>query len=60
MVEPGSTVQVTVAAGRREVPMPDLRNKTEAQAVQEIVTAGLVPGDEDRGLRPGRAESASS
>jgi beta-lactam-binding protein with PASTA domain len=35
---------VTVAQGIEQVPMPDLRNKTEAQAVQEIVTAGLLPG----------------
>ena len=40
---PGS-VRVTVASGLEQVPMPDLRNKTEAQAVQEIVTAGLRPG----------------
>ena len=37
MVAVGSTVQVTVAAGAEQVAMPDLRNKTEAQAVQEIV-----------------------
>ena len=40
----GSTIKVTVAEGLTTVPMPDLRNKTEAQAVQEVVTAGLVPG----------------
>ena len=44
MVARGSTIQVTVAAGLEQVPMPDLRNKSEAQAVQEIVTAGLKPG----------------
>jgi serine/threonine-protein kinase len=43
LVAPGSTIRVTVAAGLEQVPMPDLRNKTEAQAVQEIVTAGLKP-----------------
>ena len=55
VVEAGATVRVTVAAGLEQVPMPDLRNKTEAQAVQEIVTAGLVPGSRPR-LRPDRAD----
>ena len=54
MVDSGSTIRVTVASGVEQVPMPDLRNKTEALAVQEIVTAGLAPGREDRGLRPDR------
>ena len=54
LVEVGSTVRVAVASGLEQVPMPDLRNKTEAQAVQEIVTAGLRPGSQDRGFRPGR------
>ncbi|HET7496620.1 MAG TPA: Stk1 family PASTA domain-containing Ser/Thr kinase [Candidatus Limnocylindrales bacterium] len=44
IVDTGSTIRVTVAQGIEQVPMPDLRNKTEAQAVQEIVTAGLLPG----------------
>ncbi|MBA2299208.1 MAG: Stk1 family PASTA domain-containing Ser/Thr kinase, partial [Chloroflexi bacterium] len=44
VVPPGSTVRVTVAEGLQTVPTPNLRNKTEAQAVQEIVAAGLVPG----------------
>jgi serine/threonine-protein kinase len=44
VVEPDSTVRVTVAQGLETVPTPNLRNKTEAQAVQEIVAAGLEPG----------------
>jgi tRNA A-37 threonylcarbamoyl transferase component Bud32 len=44
LVAVGSTVRVAVASGLEQVPMPDLRNKTEAQAVSEIVTAGLQPG----------------
>ena len=58
VVEPGATVNVTVAQGLETVPTPNLRNKTEAQAVQEIVTAGLVPGIEDRGVRRHRARGA--
>ena len=44
VVEPGATIRVTVAEGLTTVPTPNLRNKTEAQAVQEIVTAELLPG----------------
>jgi serine/threonine-protein kinase len=51
-VDPGSTIRVMVAAGVEQVPMPDLRNKTEAQAVQEIVTAGLVPGIKTEAFDP--------
>jgi tRNA A-37 threonylcarbamoyl transferase component Bud32 len=51
-VDPGSTIRVTVAQGLEQVPMPDLRNKTEAQAVQEIVTAGLTPGTKTEAFDP--------
>src|SRR5688572_464331 len=44
VVERGATINVTVAQGLETVPTPNLRNKTEAQSVQEIVAAGLVPG----------------
>ena len=40
----GSEVAVTVAAGLTQIPTPDLRNKTEAQAVTDLVAAGLRPG----------------
>jgi serine/threonine-protein kinase len=52
MVAAGSTVKVTVASGVEQVPMPDLRNKTEALAVQEIVTAGLMPGIKTEAFDP--------
>jgi hypothetical protein len=52
LVDPGSTIRVTVAQGLEQVPMPDLRNKTEAQAVQEIVTAGLTPGIKTEAFDP--------
>ena len=51
-VDSGSTVRVTVASGVEQVPMPDLRNKTEALAVQEIVTAGLAPGVKTEAFDP--------
>ena len=40
----GGKVQVTVAAGLTQIPAPDLRRKTEAQAVAELVSIGLRPG----------------
>ena len=52
IVPAGSTVRVTVASGVEQVPMPDLRNKTEALAVQEIVTAGLKPGVKTEAFDP--------
>ena len=52
MVAVGSTIDVTVASGVEQVPMPDLRNKTEALAVQEIVTAGLKPGIKTEAFDP--------
>ncbi len=52
LVDTGSTVRVTVAEGLEQVPTPDLRNKTEAQAVQEIVTEGLVPGTKTEAFDP--------
>ncbi len=52
VVEPNSTVRVTVAQGLETVPTPNLRNKTEAQAVQEIVAAGLVPGTKTEEFDP--------
>ncbi len=52
LVPAGSTIRVTVASGVEQVPMPDLRNKTEALAVQEIVTAGLRPGIKTEAFDP--------
>jgi eukaryotic-like serine/threonine-protein kinase len=44
VVDPGATVRVTVAEGLTTVPTPNLRDKTEAQAVSELVIAELMPG----------------
>ncbi|MEP6640108.1 MAG: Stk1 family PASTA domain-containing Ser/Thr kinase [Chloroflexota bacterium] len=43
-VTKGSEVGVTVAAGVETVPVPDLRNRTESEAVQLIADAGLRIG----------------
>ncbi len=43
-VEPGTQIRVVVARGRESVAVPDLRAKPEAEALQLIVTEGLVPG----------------
>jgi hypothetical protein len=37
-------VKVTVAAAIGTVPVPDLRNRTESDAIAALVTAGLAPG----------------
>ncbi len=44
VVGPGARVAVVVAAGVATVPVPDLRNKTESQALQLISEAGLTLG----------------
>jgi eukaryotic-like serine/threonine-protein kinase len=44
VVSKGSEVGVTVAAGVETVPVPDLRNRTESEAVQLISDAGLRIG----------------
>ena len=44
VVQTGAEVAVTVAAGVTQIPAPDLRNKTEAQAVAELIRIGLQPG----------------
>ena len=43
-IKAGGQVNVTVAAGVGTVPVPDLRNLTEQQAVQAIADAGLSIG----------------
>ncbi len=52
VVKVGSTVRVTVAEGIEQVAVPDLRNKTVAQAVQELVAEGLTPGIETKAFDP--------
>ncbi len=44
IVASGAKVAVVVAAGVETVPVPDLRNKTESQALQLISEAGLTLG----------------
>jgi serine/threonine-protein kinase len=44
ILDAGSQVRVVVARGRESVAVPDLRAKPEAEAVQLIVTEGLMPG----------------
>jgi eukaryotic-like serine/threonine-protein kinase len=43
-IDPDVPVKLTVAVGVATVPVPDLRNKTEQEALQLLFTAGLVPG----------------
>ena len=51
-VAPGARIQVTVAAGLTQIPAPDLRRKTEAQAVAELVSMGLRPGVKTEAFDP--------
>ncbi len=51
-VPTGSDVAVTVAAGVETVPVPDLRNSTEAQAVQLLLEAGLAVGTKTEDFDP--------
>jgi tRNA A-37 threonylcarbamoyl transferase component Bud32 len=43
-IDKGGTVNLTVAAGAETVAVPDLRGKTEVEAVTLLVGAGLQPG----------------
>jgi serine/threonine-protein kinase len=43
-IDRGGTVNVTVAAGAETVAVPELRGKTEVEAVTLLVGAGLQPG----------------
>jgi serine/threonine protein kinase len=43
-VDPGSTVKLTIAQGAQTVAIPDLRNHTEAEALNLIFGAGLTVG----------------
>ena len=42
-VDAGSAIKITVAAPLGMVPVPDLKNKPENEAIQAIVEAGLKP-----------------
>jgi eukaryotic-like serine/threonine-protein kinase len=52
LVAPGSEVTLTVAAGVETVPVPDLRLKTEAEAVQLLVAAELAVGSKAEDFDP--------
>ena len=43
-IDQGGAVKITVATGVGTVPVPDLKQKTEQQALQAINTAGLLVG----------------
>jgi serine/threonine-protein kinase len=51
-IQTGDTVNVTVAAGAEQVPVPDLRTMTEAQAVTELISSGLRPGNRTSAFDP--------
>jgi beta-lactam-binding protein with PASTA domain len=48
----GAQVSVTVVTGKDLVPVPDVRNATEAQALTAIVKAGLNPGTRQDAFDP--------
>ena len=54
-IDTGRHGQADVAAGAETVAVPDLRGKTETEAFNLLAAAGLQIGDEDRGVRSGRA-----
>jgi tRNA A-37 threonylcarbamoyl transferase component Bud32 len=43
-IEEGGEVKLTVAVGIETVSVPDLRGKTEGEAFQLLIAAGLIPG----------------
>ncbi len=52
VVAEGDTVNVVVAAGVETVPVPDLRNQTEAQAVATLLQAELAVGAKSEAFDP--------
>jgi eukaryotic-like serine/threonine-protein kinase len=52
LVAPTSEINVTVAAGVEQVPVPDLRNQTEAQGVASLLQAGLAVGTKSEAFDP--------
>ncbi len=51
-VAAGSQIQLTVARGKQSVTVPDMRGKVEADALKEVVTAGLAIGTRTTGFDP--------
>ncbi|MEO5964679.1 MAG: PASTA domain-containing protein, partial [Candidatus Limnocylindrales bacterium] len=52
VVAAGTQVRVVVARGAQAVTVPDLRTKTEAEALQLIVTSQLAPGTRAEAFDP--------
>ena len=44
LISRGGTVKVTVATSADTIPVPDLKNKSESDALRAIIGAGLNPG----------------
>ncbi len=51
-VDKGSRVGLTVVSGKELVTVPDLKNKTESDALKAIVDAGLEPGTRTEAADP--------
>jgi serine/threonine-protein kinase len=51
-VPAGTPIQLTVARAQSSVSMPDLRSKVEADALQQMVTAGLTVGTRSEAYDP--------
>lgn len=51
-MQTGGTVNLTLAIGQQTVTVPDLRNRTEADAVNLIVSAGLTVGTRSEAFDP--------
>ena len=51
-VDAGSAIKITFAAAAGTVPVPDLKNKPENEAIQAIVGAGLRPGGRSEAFDP--------
>ena len=50
LLDEGGTVKVVVDAGEGQTAVPDLRNKTQAEALQSIADAGLRLGQIEQGF----------
>jgi beta-lactam-binding protein with PASTA domain len=51
-VPSGTQIQLTVARGKQSVTVPDLRAKVEADALQQVVQAGLAIGTRSEAFDP--------
>ena len=56
-VAKGATINLTIVTGKAVVPVPDVRNMDESEALKALLEVGLTPGGQDgrlRSVRPGR------